>query len=78
MEAFGALGKRVERPEDIKPALAWAVEQSNRLKVPALVEIRVERETAAAMGASIDKIIEREPVIDLPAEAPVAEPAAVR
>jgi tartronate-semialdehyde synthase len=78
MEAFGALGKRVERPEDIKPALAWAVEQSNRLKVPALVEIRVERETDAAMGASIDKIIEREPVIDLPAEAPVAEPAAVR
>jgi hypothetical protein len=68
MEGFGALGKRVEKPEDIKPALAWAVQQSNQLRVPALVEVRVERETDAAMGVSIDKIIEREPVVDLPAE----------
>jgi tartronate-semialdehyde synthase len=78
MEAFHALGKRVERPEDIKPALAWAVRESNRLKVPALVEVRVERETDAAMGVSIDKIIEREPVIDLPAPEPVPATAATR
>jgi len=78
MEAFGALGKRVERPEDIKPALAWAVQQSNQLKVPALVEIRVERETDAAMGISIDKIIEQEPVVDLPAEEAVPAVAATR
>jgi len=78
MEAFHALGKRVERPEDIKPALAWAVRESNRLKVPALVEVRVERETDAAMGVSIDKIIEREPVIDLPAPEPVPATTATR
>ena len=78
VEAFGALGRRVERPEDIKPALAWAVRESNRLKVPALVEVRVERETDAAMGVSIDKIIEREPVVDLPAEEAVAATAATR
>jgi len=62
---------------DIKAALAWAVEQSNRLKVPALVEVRIERETDAAMGVSIDKIVERDPIIDIPADAPVKEPAAV-
>jgi len=38
----------------------------------------VDRETDAAMGVSIDKIVERDPVIDLPANAPVAEPVAVR
>jgi len=78
VESFGGVGRRVEKPKEIKAALAWAVEQSNRLKVPALVEVRVERETDAAMGASLDKIVEREPVIDLPAETPAQEPAAVR
>ena len=44
---------------------------------PWLVEIRVDRETDAAMGVSLDKIVERDRVIDLPADAPAAEPAAV-
>ena len=78
MEGMKALGKRVERPEEIKPALEWAVRESNRLRVPALVEIRVDRETDASMGASIDKIVERDPVIDLPAEEPVATTATAR
>jgi len=78
MEAFGALGRRVTKPEEIKPALAWAIQESNNRKVPALVEIRVDRETDAAMGASIDKIVERDPVVDLPAEEPVKVTAAVR
>ncbi|OGC00751.1 MAG: glyoxylate carboligase [candidate division NC10 bacterium RIFCSPLOWO2_12_FULL_66_18] len=78
MEGMKALGKRVLRPEEIKPALEWAVRESNRLRVPALVEIRVDRETDASMGASIDKIVERDPVIDLPAEEPVATTATAR
>jgi tartronate-semialdehyde synthase len=78
MEGFGGLGRRVLKPEEIKPALAWAVQESNARKVPVLVEIRVDRETDAAMGVALDKIVERDPVIDLPADAPVAEPAAVR
>jgi len=77
VEGFGGLGKRVIRPEEIKPALAWAVQESNNRKIPVLVEIRVDRETDAAMGVSIDKILERDPVIDLPADAPVTEPAAL-
>jgi hypothetical protein len=38
----------------------------------------VDRETDAAMGVSIDKIVERDPVIDIPADAPIAEPVAAR
>jgi len=78
MEGFGALGKRVVKPEEIKPALEWAVRESNRLRVPALVEIRVDRETDAAMGASLDKIVERDPVVDLPVDEPAKTPATVR
>jgi tartronate-semialdehyde synthase len=78
MEGFGGIGRRVLRPEEIKPALDWAIKESNRLKVPALVEIREDRETDAAMGVSIDKIVERDPVIDLPAEEPVKATAGAR
>ena len=78
MEGFGGAGKRVFKPEEIKPALAWAVQESNTRKVPVLVEIRVDRETDAAMGVSLDKIVERDPVIDLPEEIAVPQPAAVR
>ena len=78
VEGFGGLGRLVIKPEEIKPALAWAVQESNRRKVPVLVEIREDRETDAAMGVSLDKIIERDPVIDLPEEVPAKEPVAVR
>src|SRR3712207_2873580 len=64
MEAMGALGRRVRRPEEIQDALAWAVQASNERRVPALVEIMCERETNAAMGLSIDKINEFEPILD--------------
>jgi len=77
MEGFGGAGKRVLKPEEIKPA--WPGRQeSNSRKIPVLVEIRVDRETDASMGVSIDKIVERDPIIDIPADAPVKEPAAVR
>jgi tartronate-semialdehyde synthase len=74
MEGMGALGRRVIRPDEIKPALEWAVKESNRQRRPALVEVMVERETDAAMGVSIDKIVEREPIYDLPAEVPIPTP----
>ncbi len=70
MEGFKALGRRVEKPEEIKPALEWAVRESNAKQVPALVEIIVERETDASMGLSLDKIREFEPIEDLPEEVP--------
>ena len=64
MEAMGALGRRVWRPEEIQDALAWAVHASNERRVPALVEIMCEREVNAAMGLSIDKINEYEPILE--------------
>jgi tartronate-semialdehyde synthase len=64
MEAMGALGRRVRNPEEIQDALAWAVQASNERRVPALVEIMCERETNAAMGLSIDKINEYEPILE--------------
>jgi tartronate-semialdehyde synthase len=62
MEAMGALGRRVHRPDEIRPAIEWAIQASNEAKVPALVEIIVDRETDAAMGKSIDNITEYEPI----------------
>ena len=62
MEAMGALGRRVNSPDDIKPAIEWAIQASEEARVPALVEIIVEREADAAMGKSIDNINEYEPV----------------
>jgi len=64
MEAMGALGRRVTRPEEIDGALEWAVAASEERRVPVLVEVMVERETNASMGLSIDKINEFEPILD--------------
>jgi tartronate-semialdehyde synthase len=64
MEAMGALGRRVTDPGEIQAALEWAVRASEERRVPALVEIMCERETNAAMGVSIAKINEYEPVLN--------------
>lgn len=65
MEAMGAGGMRVTAPERIRPALQWAVAESNARQVPVLVEVMVEREADASMGPAIDAIREF-----LPVEAP--------
>jgi tartronate-semialdehyde synthase len=64
MEAMGALGRRVTNPEEIASAFEWAVQASEERRVAVLVEIMCERETNAAMGLSIDKINEYEPILD--------------
>jgi tartronate-semialdehyde synthase len=60
MEGMGALGRRVERPEDIRDALEWAVATAEEHRRPVLVEIITERETNAPMGAALDAIVEFE------------------
>jgi len=62
MEAMGALGRRVKSPDEIRPAIEWAIQASEEARVPALVEVMVERETDAAMGKSIDNINEYESI----------------
>ncbi len=64
MEAMGALGRRVWRPEEMHGALEWAIQASEERRVPALVEIMCQREVNAAMGLSIDKINEYEPILE--------------
>ncbi len=61
MEAMGAFGRRVTTPDEIRDALAWAVETSERERRPALVEVLIDREADAAMGTSIDEIKETDP-----------------
>ncbi len=62
MEAMGGLGRKVERPEDIRAALEWATHTSSEQRLPVLVEIMVEREANAAMGPAINAIKEFEPL----------------
>jgi tartronate-semialdehyde synthase len=64
MEAMGALGRRVTEPDDLQSAMEWAVRTSEQRRVPVLVEVMTERETNAAMGLSIDKINEYEPILE--------------
>ena len=59
-DAFGAHGERVEKPEEIKPAIKRALEWMEKTKKPAILDIIVERETDASMGASIDSVREFE------------------
>jgi len=59
-EAFGARGERVERPEEIKPAIQRALQWMSRNQKPAILDIIVERETDASMGSSIDAVREFE------------------
>ena len=42
--AFGALGRRVERPEALGPALDWALAASQEKQLPAVVDIQVDPE----------------------------------
>jgi tartronate-semialdehyde synthase len=62
MQAMGALGRRVTKPDDIRPTIEWAIKASEEARVPALVEVIVEREVDAAMGKSINNISEYEPI----------------
>jgi tartronate-semialdehyde synthase len=59
-EAFGARGERVEGPDEIKPAIQRSLQWMEKTKKPALIDIIVERETDASMGASIDAVREFE------------------
>ncbi|MGI6037358.1 MAG: thiamine pyrophosphate-dependent enzyme [Limnochordia bacterium] len=53
-KGFGCLGERVEKAEDIRPALQRAVESGR----PYVIDILVERETDCSMGGSIDAVKE--------------------
>jgi tartronate-semialdehyde synthase len=74
MRAMGADGVKVTEPDEIAGALEWATAESERRKVPVMVEILVAAEDDAAMGKSIDDIREFEPVVGARDESPEALP----
>ena len=53
-QAFGCYAERVTKPGDIRPAFERAVASGR----PAVIDIIVERQTDAAMGASLDAVRE--------------------
>ncbi|MBB5080154.1 thiamine pyrophosphate-binding protein [Nonomuraea endophytica] len=65
MESLGCPARRVDRPGDIRDALAWASAEAARTRVPVLVEVMVEREAKAATGPALDAIKEFEPLPEL-------------
>lgn len=62
MAAMGCPARRVDRPEAIREALAWAVSESEAVRRPVLVEVMIQRDANAAMGPSIDAVKEFEPL----------------
>jgi tartronate-semialdehyde synthase len=67
-EAFGCIGARVFKPEELAPTLQWARKESVERRLPVVVEVILERVTNIAMGPEIDKITEFEEIVDLPSE----------
>ncbi|MEV5716618.1 glyoxylate carboligase [Amycolatopsis mediterranei] len=61
MEAYGCSGTRVHEPGEIRTSLEWARKEAERTSRPVLVEIMIEREGNAAMGAALDAVKEFEP-----------------
>ena len=62
MEAYGCAGRRVTQPSEIAPTIEWARKEAERISRPVLVEVMVDREANASMGAAIDAINEFEPL----------------
>ncbi|MFH1034234.1 MAG: biosynthetic-type acetolactate synthase large subunit [Pseudomonadota bacterium] len=44
--AFGALGRRVERPEDLSPSLRWAFASAEEKQLPVVLDVMVDPEEA--------------------------------
>ncbi len=43
-EAFGAMGRRVEKPSEFVPALEWALAAAKDNKLPVVLDVMIERE----------------------------------
>ncbi len=60
VEGLGCKGIRVERQEEIAPAIEQARAWMKEFRVPVVVEIILERVTNIAMGTEIDNVVEFE------------------
>jgi tartronate-semialdehyde synthase len=71
-EGLGCKALRVERPDDIAPALEQAKKMMAEFRVPVLVEVILERVTNIAMGTELDNVVEFEELATLDEHAPTA------
>ena len=69
-EGLGCKAIRVQRQEEIDPAIEQAEQWMAELQVPVVIEVVLERVTNIAMGAEIDKVVEFEELAQSLADAP--------
>jgi len=72
VEGLGCKGIRVQRQEEIDPAIEQAGRWMAEHRVPVVVEIMLERVTNIAMGTEIDKVVEFEELAKGKEDAPTA------
>ena len=59
-EGLGCKAIRVQKQEEIDPAIQQAEKWMAEFKVPVVIEIILERVTNISMGTEIDKVVEFE------------------
>ncbi|SDH98312.1 glyoxylate carboligase [Variovorax sp. OV700] len=72
VEGLGCKAIRVNKQEEIAPAIQRAEALMAEFSVPVVIEVMLERVTNIAMGTEIDNITEFEPLAEHPADAPTA------
>lgn len=72
VEGLGCKGIRVERQEEIAPAIEKAKALMKEFRVPVVIEIILERVTNIAMGTEIDNVVEFEELAGDAQDAPTA------
>jgi tartronate-semialdehyde synthase len=72
VEGLGCKAIRVQRQEDLRPAIEQADKWMAELKVPVVIEVILERVTNIAMGTEIDNINEFEELATSAADVPTA------
>ena len=72
VEGLGCKAIRVNRQEEIAPAIRQAEALMAEFSVPVVIEVMLERVTNIAMGTEIDAINEFEALAESPEDAPTA------
>ena len=72
VEGLGCKAIRVQRQEQLAPAIRQAEAWMAEFRVPVVIEVILERVTNIAMGTEIDNVVEFEPLASQPADVPTA------
>ena len=72
VEGLGCKAIRVQRQQELAPAIRQAEAWMAEFRVPVVIEVILERVTNIAMGTEIDNVVEFEPLASTPADVPTA------